>query len=119
MSAMEQLSYMFSRLKRGIGAGGESSQPPVKQQMSADISNNTVSASVVEEDGFLVIDGEHESHTGVYASTFESNAIQAQATFCDQVNLFFSHIYFMEHFQVIYVTTTDRSAFPLSYDDAN
>ena len=31
----------------------------------------------------------------------------------------FSHIYFMEHFQVIYVTTTDRSAFPLSYDDAN
>ena len=86
---MEQLSSMFTRLKRGIGAGGDSSQPSEKQRISADISNNTVSASVVEEDGFLVIDGGHESHTGVYASTFESNAIQAQATFCDQVNLFF------------------------------
>ena len=101
MSAMEQLSSMFTRLKRGIGAGGDSSQLSEKRQISADISNNTVSASVVEEDGFLIIDGEHESHTGVYASTFESNGIQAQATFCDQVNLFFLiYIYFMEHFQV-------------------
>ena len=87
---MEQLSSMFTRLKRNVGAGGDCSQPPQKQVMSADTTTNTRTVSVIEEDGFLVI-GEHESNsnsTGVYASTFERSTVQTQGQTNNQVNLF-------------------------------
>ncbi|KAK7109431.1 uncharacterized protein [Littorina saxatilis] len=50
---MDQLNSMFSRMKRGLWTGGDSSQPSVKQQHMEN--DSSAIPDLPEEDGFLLI----------------------------------------------------------------
>ncbi|XP_076467198.1 uncharacterized protein LOC143298266 [Babylonia areolata] len=72
---MEQLNSMFTRLKRGLYAGGDYSQPPEKQQSL----RNSCSAS--DDEGFVLIGENEGSETMVFPSTPEKvNGQDAERT---------------------------------------
>ncbi|KAL8561478.1 hypothetical protein ACOMHN_011160 [Nucella lapillus] len=60
---MEQLNSMFTRLKQGLYAGGDCSQPPKKQQsFTSSTNSNTPADGALEDEGFVLINRNELAH---------------------------------------------------------